>query len=90
MTEHTPSREGWDIFAVDADGHAPREIQRIDAPEDGSDPCFESDQEAIAFVVARALAGSRMHLDALRTCKDDPPVIDACLAAGISLEADHA
>lgn len=86
MTEHKPAREGWDIFAVDADNHAPYEIQRIDAPEDGSNPRFETDQDAIAFVVAQALGGSQMHLDALRACREDPPVIDACRGAGITLQ----
>ena len=59
-------KEGWSIF--DADGQL--EIQRLDDPSAAipggpSDPVFESDVAAIAFVKERAVAGSDLHIRAL-------------------------
>lgn len=56
--------EGWELFSVDRDGQL-LEIQRIDAPEDGSDPRFASDAQAVAFVYDRAIEGSELHRRAL-------------------------
>ena len=55
------SAEGWSIF--NADGLL--QIQRIDDPEDGSEPVFAHDGEAYKFVTEKALKGSKLHLLAL-------------------------
>ena len=56
--------EGWDLFAVDRDGDAWIEIERIDDPTalkgyneayNSAAPKFESDAEAVAYVARRAL-----------------------------------
>lgn len=65
--------EGWDLF--EADGTT--QLQRIDWPgeEPGlgySEPKFDSDDEALAFVQRRAEAGSKYHRDAL--AKNDMPM----------------
>jgi hypothetical protein len=83
LANHARNAAGWNVFAVDFPGHAEAEIQRIDAPEDGSAPIFDSDDAAIAHVVALAAQGSWLHLDALRHANQDPPVIAECLKAGI-------
>ena len=54
--------EGWDIFDNSDYGE---EIERIDCPEDGSDPLFESDDAAFAFVLYHAGLGSTLHVKAL-------------------------
>ena len=59
--------EGWAVFDCGRQPDAtPRvELQRIDCPEDGSEPRFEDDQDAWRHVVSRAREGSALHLAAL-------------------------
>ena len=63
--------EGWSLF--DADGQF--DIQRIDDPDawidNGADPSlmlneFDSDDQALAWVMLCAIAGSEMHRAVLR------------------------
>lgn len=49
--------EGWAIFND-------CEIQRIDSPDDGREPQFLGDDDAIEHVRACAEAGSALHLSA--------------------------
>jgi hypothetical protein len=67
-------REGWALFTIDDFTGKGRsglmEIQRLDDPQACFDdlpaaPIFASDDEAIAFVTARAKEGSDMHRAAL-------------------------
>lgn len=53
---------GWDVFDNSDRG---LEIERIDVPEDDSQPIFESDCEAIADVYFRAQEGSLLCQKAL-------------------------
>jgi hypothetical protein len=59
--------EGWDVFdcGLREDGSARIEIQRLDNPAAGQ-PTFETDHAAWDHVVARARAGSALHLRALQ------------------------
>src|SRR6185437_8048581 len=59
--------EGWNIFDCGCrqDGGPRVEIQRVDSPETG-DPVFADDSDAWRQVVARARAGSALHLRALQ------------------------
>ena len=59
--------EGWSIFDCGCrqDGSRWLEIQRIDSPEAGT-PVFADDSDAWRHVVARARAGSALHLRALQ------------------------
>jgi len=50
--------EGWNVFDSSDYG---LQIERIDDPEDGSEPKFEGDEAAVDFVRRRAREGSRMH-----------------------------
>lgn len=51
-SEHAQS-QGWDLFNAGAF----QEIERIDVPEDGSDPVFTSDDDAIRFVFEQYMQG---------------------------------
>lgn len=53
--------QGWDVFDC-GDGLA---IQRIDSPEDGSQPRFETDDDAIQLVKVRARNGDPLAKAAL-------------------------
>ncbi len=58
-------QEGWDVFCVDG---AYYKIQKLDDPDDlGIIPSqvFDHDEDAVDFVVKRALAGSLSHLFAI-------------------------
>lgn len=59
--------EGWAVFDCGQhhDGTPRVEIQRIDYPDDGSEPRFRDDQDAWKHVVSRAREGSALHLAAL-------------------------
>ena len=59
--------EGWDVFDCGRreDGSARAELRRVDCPEN-LDPVFPNDQEAWEHVVAKARAGSTLHLQGLR------------------------
>jgi hypothetical protein len=59
--------EGWDIFdcGLRDDGSPRIEIQRLDSPPPGR-PVFDTDHAAWDRVVAKAQAGSGLHLQALR------------------------
>ncbi len=59
--------EGWDVFdcGLREDGSSRIEIQRLDNPDVGP-PVFRSDHAAWDHVVARAQAGSMLHLRALQ------------------------
>jgi hypothetical protein len=67
----TAKREGWDVFdgGPDPDGKPQRQLQRIDAPEDGTPP-FPDDRDAWEYVVTRARAGSALHRAALAAVDD--------------------
>lgn len=54
--------EGWGLFETTV---GPWEVQRIDAPEDGSEPRFQSDAHAIAHVYWLANEGSPLHRKAM-------------------------
>ncbi len=47
-------KQGWSIFDNDVYG---TEIERIDAPDDGSEPVFANDHDAIQFVQNQAANG---------------------------------
>ena len=55
-------KEGWNVFNNDAHG---LRIERIDDPENGSEPTFTSDADAIAHVERLAATGSMLHIMAL-------------------------
>lgn len=55
-------REGWDVFDAGGDG---MQVQRIDAPDDGSDPLLASDAVAHRLVREGVLRGSDLHIKAL-------------------------
>ena len=59
--------EGWGVYdcGLREDGTPRIELQRIDEP-DGAEPSFASDEDAWRHVIARAAAGSALHLQALR------------------------
>ena len=68
--EEQSQQEGW---LLTNDGRGLVTVSRIDVPADhpqlGDDePKFASDSAAYAFVVQRAIAGSRLHLLALVLC----------------------
>ena len=54
-------QEGWGLFDV----NGTLDLQRLDEPEDGGKPVFDSDADAIRYVVNRALEGSAFHLLAI-------------------------
>jgi hypothetical protein len=56
--------EGWDLFECEEEDEC--QLQR----EDDLD-LFSTDDEALAFVKARAAAGSELHALALRLCGED-------------------
>jgi len=56
---------GWGLFDTGSDGHPHFEIQGIDDPERGYPPEFESDADALDYVIARAADGSDLHARAL-------------------------
>ena len=58
--------EGWDVFWTDERGY---EIERIDAPEDGSEPVFDGDDAALEFVLSRARNGHSLERQALAMCR---------------------
>lgn len=59
--------EGWGVFncGLREDGTPHVEIQRIDDPDDGSDPKFADDLETWKLVLGRAMEGSALHRTAL-------------------------
>ncbi len=63
------AREGWDVFHCDALPDGERQLQRVDAPEDGEPP-FPDDRDAWEHVVSRARAGSALHRAALASVDD--------------------
>ncbi len=63
-------REGWDVFHCDALADGERQLQRVDAPEDGEPP-FANDRDAWNHVVSRARAGSALHRAALASVDDN-------------------
>ncbi|AMO44286.1 hypothetical protein DSS3P8_228 [Roseobacter phage DSS3P8] len=68
--------EGWGLFeTMGTDDSGSLRIERIDFPEgpqfDG--PVFEGDAEAWQHVMARAMAGSALHRDAIARVADDNP-----------------
>lgn len=71
---------GWDVFHADGssdntDGVTDYyEIQRIDCPEDDSDPAFDSDEEAVRYVVRLAKRGDKQAINALWKAYLDPLV----------------
>jgi hypothetical protein len=69
--------EGWCLSST---SHGHLEIQRIDQPEDGSEPRFAGDDEAIAYVTELAATGSDLHARALAL--DGRP--NECLTAQVS------
>lgn len=56
--------EGWGIFLCGGDDHPPYELERIDSPEAGEGELAD-DEEAWELVVAKARAGSLLHMKAL-------------------------
>ncbi len=54
-------QEGWDLF--ECNGRL--QLQGIDCPDDGSNPKFICDADAIIFVANRASRGSIYHFKAL-------------------------
>lgn len=64
----TAKAEGWALFSSNT-SRSPTvevlEIQKIDEPEDGSDPPFATDDDAIRHVMKRASGGSALHMRAL-------------------------
>jgi len=60
-------REGWTVSECGShpDGIACIQLQRLDCPDDGSEPVFASDGDAWKHVLDRARAGSRLHVAAL-------------------------
>mgnify|MGYP000855330241 FL=1 len=54
-------QEGWDLFEVNGLLH----LQRIDWPDDESEPKFVCDTDAIIFVANEARRGSLYHRKAL-------------------------
>lgn len=64
--EATARREGWVISGcgVDESGLRRVELQRLDDPQPG-EGTFADDCDAWSFVAAKALTGSKLHLDAL-------------------------
>jgi len=63
------TREGWDVFHCDALADGERQLQRVDAPEDGEPP-FADDRDAWNHVVSRARVGSALHRAALAAVDD--------------------
>ncbi|MDB5402379.1 MAG: uncharacterized protein JWQ55_4397 [Rhodopila sp.] len=78
--------EGWDIFdwGLRDDGTARIEIQRLDSPET-TQPTFESDLAAWEHVVARARAGSVLHLRALQMVDPTERMLIQCFCAAPDL-----
>jgi len=72
--------EGWIIFeTMGTDDEGSLRIERVDFPEgpqfDG--PVFEGDAEAWQHVMARAIAGSAMHRDAIdKVANNNPSELD--------------
>ena len=58
--------EGWDIFAVDSDGHPPFELQACFDAGIFMDGTSADDAAAVAHVVGLAEQGSPLHCHALR------------------------
>ncbi len=54
-------QEGWDLF--ECDGRL--QLQMVDSPDDGSNPKFVCDADAIIFVANKAGRGSLYHFKAL-------------------------
>lgn len=74
--------EGWGIFDCEAPEHPPCELQRIDFPDDGSEPVFSGDEGAWRHVVRRASEGSDLHRRALAVlAAEAPEEYDAIMAA---------
>ena len=72
LFNHDAARiEGWDVFDCDLDpeGRHQFQLQRIDAPEDGTSP-FPDDRDAWQHVVTQARAGSALHRAALDAVDD--------------------
>ena len=62
---------GWAIFMADGsslneNGDRPFQLQRVDEPEDGSEPLFDSDLDAHMHVARLASEGDRTARLALR------------------------
>ena len=74
--------EGWDVFecGLREDGSARVEIQRLDNPAAGQ-PTFETDHAAWDHVVARARAGSALHLRALQMVDPTERKLIRCFCA---------
>lgn len=53
--------EGWSLFGVGGR----LQLQRIDCPDDCTEPKFQSDAHAIVEVATKARQGSAYHWDAL-------------------------
>jgi len=58
------AREGWALFECDGEGHPDLELQRDDCPDVGV-PYFETDDAALAHVLAQARQGSSLHQAAI-------------------------
>ena len=54
-------KQGWDLF----DCGERFEIERIDSPDDRDESIFESDDDAVAFVINEALKGNKRAIKAL-------------------------
>jgi hypothetical protein len=66
--------EGWGIFEMCPAFHAdePLQLEAVCNPELGPE-CFASDEDAVAFVIGKAAAGSAYHIQALRFLVSNSP-----------------
>jgi len=66
--------EGWGIFEICPPFHAdePFQLEAIYNPEIGPER-FSSDEDAVAFVIEQAKAGSGYHVKALRYLAEHSP-----------------
>jgi len=69
-TNDNGMQEGWGLFHTDSDGED--STLRLMCDDEAED--IESDDEAIAHVIARASQGSELHLSALFHLKNDGSV----------------
>lgn len=78
--------EGWLMCTVDHGCQVLSQIQREDEYE--GDDAFESDEDAVAWVRARASEGSEYHAHAIAEHDRDAPIIAA--AEQVAREAQDA
>jgi hypothetical protein len=82
--DQAAAAEGWGLIEAQRDGVPARlEIQRIDDPdawragdpETTTTPRFESDSDAVEYVIARAFEGSDLHARAVELTIDEDPLV---------------